>query len=107
MYPDDERREDFNKLIKIKGDPNAIIVFQDEVHFLQQTSITRKWAPIGSSPKVCSPPGHKSLAFSGFLVQNTEELIVNKPNRFNSETVIESIRVLLTTSKFQKIKRCT
>ena len=73
-------------------------VFQDEVHFQVQTTVTRKWAPKGSEPKVMSKPGKESVSYSGFVIPQTGELIVNKPEWFNYETTIESIRYFLQTA---------
>ena len=91
--PDDEAREAFKKkMTEIAQDESVVPVFQDEVHFQVQTSITAKWAPIGSEPKVMSKPGKQSVAYSGYLIPDTGELIVTKPSWFNYETVIQSFR---------------
>jgi transposase len=71
---------------------DAIVVYQDEVHFQVTTSITRKWVPKGSKPKVKSAPTKKNAAYSGYVVPMTGELIVTKPGWFNYETVIQSFR---------------
>ena len=71
-------------------------MFQDEVHFQITTSVTRKWVPKGSAPKVASPPGRKSVAYSGYVVPATGGLVVTKPGRFTRETVIASIREMLS-----------
>ena len=71
------------------------VVFQDEVHFQVQTSITSMWAVKGSEPKVMSKPGKQNVAYSGYLIPDTGELIVTKPGWFNYETVIESFRDFL------------
>lgn len=73
-------------------DPAQKIVFQDEVHFQVQTSITRQWALVGSEPKVMSKPGKEHVSYSGYLISETGELIVSKPTWFNYETVIQSLR---------------
>lgn len=73
-------------------DEKIITVFQDEVHFQVQTSITRKWATKGSEPKVMSKPGKKCVAYSGYVIPKTGQLIIDKPNWFTFETVIESLR---------------
>ena len=67
-------------------------VFQDEVHFQAQTSITRKWAIKGSEPKVMSKPGKDNVSYSGFVIPETGELFMSEPEWFNYETVIESLR---------------
>lgn len=74
---------------------DLIPVFQDEVHFKAQTTITRQWAEKGSEPKVMSKPGNDSIAYSGFVIPETGELIVNKPGWFNFESVIRSFRDFL------------
>ncbi len=76
----------------INSNPNIIPVFQDEVHFQVQTSITRTWAPKGSEPKVMSKPGKNNIAYSGFVIPDTGELYVTKTDRFNYESVIQSFR---------------
>ena len=69
-----------------------IPVFQDEVHFQAQTTITRVWAEKGSEPKVMSKPGKDKIAYSGFIIPETGELVVTKPEWFNYESVIQSLR---------------
>ena len=43
-------------------------MFQDEVHFQIQTSVTAKWCKKGSSPKVKSFPGRQKVSYSGFVI---------------------------------------
>ncbi len=62
------------------------------MHFQITTSVTRKWVVKGSRPTVKSAPGRKSVAYSGFVIPSTGELILNKPEWFNFETVINSFR---------------
>ena len=76
----------------MNADTSLTVVFQDEVHYQVQTSVTTKWALKGSKPKVMSKPGKQSVAYSGYLIPDTGELIVNKPGWFNYETVIQSFR---------------
>lgn len=71
--PDNEARDAFKKLTEINQDPSIIPVFQDEVHFQEQTSITRTWAKKGSEPKVMSKPGRKKCSCSGFVIPETGE----------------------------------
>lgn len=73
-------------------DPNAVIVFQDEVHFLVQSSVREKWAKIGSEPRVKSKPGKESVSYSGFVVYGTGQLLIYKPSWFTYETTIEMLR---------------
>ena len=81
------------------------VVFQDEVHFQVQTSITSMWAVKGSEPKVMSKPGKQNVAYSGYLIPETGELIVTKPGWFNYETVIESFRDFLNTMPLEDGKK--
>ena len=87
----------------MNADASVTVVFQDEVHYQVQTSVTAKWVPKGSKPKVMSKPGKQNVAYSGYLIPDTGELIVNKPSWFNYETVIEDclagrIDLILTKS---------
>ena len=77
---------------EVSENPNIVTVFQDEVHFQAQTTITRKWALKGSEPKVMSKPGKNNVSYSGFVIPETGELIMTEPNWFNYETVIQSMR---------------
>ena len=76
----------------MQQNPNAVLVFQDEVHFTINTLITRKWWGKGSKPKVKSYPGRHNASYSGYVISETGELYVNKPSVFNYETVINSLR---------------
>ena len=61
--PDEEAREEFkNDVAKAFNDPSKTVVFQDEVHFSIQATITRQWAPKGSEPKVKSYPERKNAS---------------------------------------------
>ena len=42
-----------------------------------------------------SKPGNDSIAYSGFVIPETGELIVNKPGWFNYASVIQSFRDFL------------
>ncbi len=72
------------------------------MHFQVAASITRQWVPKGSKPQVKSAPGRKSVAYSGYVVPSTGELIVTKPSWFNYETVIESFRNFIQIFPTQK-----
>ena len=87
---DSKERTDLKKMTNLMKDDNAIVVFQDEVHFEQQTSVTRMWYKKAQNQRFA--PDKKSIAYSGYIVQNTGELIMTKPGWFNYETVIDSIR---------------
>ncbi len=76
--------------------------YQDDVHFQVTTSLTRKWVPKGSKPQVKSAPGRKSVAYSGYVVPSTGELIVTKPSWFNYKTVIQSFRDFIQRYPTQK-----
>lgn len=85
--------------------PDMIPVFQDEVHFQAQTSITRAWAPKGSEPKVMSKPGKNNIAYSGFVIPATGELYVTKPGWFNYESVIQSFRDFIQSNPVPEGKK--
>ena len=96
-HPDNEARDAFRKdLAAIWKDKGKIVVFQDEVYFCAQTTVTRIWARIGSRSKVMSKPGKQSAPYSGYLIPESGILYVNKPTWFNYETVVESIRDFLS-----------
>ena len=80
-------------------------MFQDEVHFQIQTSVTAKWCKKGSSPKVKSFPGRQKVSYSGFVIPETGELFTSKPTTFNYETTIDSIRAFLKAKPVPEGKR--
>ena len=88
------------KLTEINQNTELIPVFQDEVHFQAQTTITRVWAEKGSEPKVMSKPGKDKIAYSGFIIPETGELVATKPDWSNYESVIQSLR------SFSQAKPC-
>ncbi len=87
-----QHEKSLKKLKEVSEDDSLVPVFQDEVHFKAPTTVTRKWAPKGSEPKVMSKPGNNSVSYSGFLIPGTGALYVNKPEWFNYETTIQSFR---------------
>lgn len=91
----DQNGKSSKKTAEIRNMKNSVVVFQDEVHFMAQTTVTRSWAPVGSAPKIKSLPGRDKISFSGFVVPKTGQLFMDKPDRFNYETVIASIRSFL------------
>lgn len=96
--PDEEAREAFKeKVAEVFDDPSKILAFQDEVHFSIQSTITRDWVVKGSEPKVKSYPGRKNASYSGFVIPSTGQLWVDRPDWFNFETTLASIRGFLTT----------
>lgn len=82
-------------MVEITDDPNIIMVFQDEVHFQITTSVTRKWFPKGSAPKVKTPAGKANVAYSGFMRPDTGELFVDQTDWFTYESFLESVRNFL------------
>ena len=72
------------------------MVYQDEVHFQIQTTITCGWFKKGSAPTVKSFPGRFKVSYSGFVIPETGELFVARPETFNYETTLESIRAFLS-----------
>jgi len=81
------------------------VVFQDEVHYQVQTTITSMWAPKGSEPKVMSKPGKQNVSYSGFLIPETGRLVVTKPKWFNYETVIQSLREFIKAAPLTEEKK--
>ena len=56
----DPSRGELKKLKTLAEDPGALVVFQDEVHFTVEATITGQWFPKGSCPKVRSYPERQS-----------------------------------------------
>ena len=50
------------------------------------------WYKKGSAPTVKSFPGRFKASYSGFVIPETGELFVARPEKFNYETTISSIR---------------
>ena len=82
-----------------------ILVYQDEVHFQIQTTVTSAWFKKGSAPTVKSFPGRFKTSYSGFVIPETGELFVATPEKFNYETTIESIRNFLSAHPAPKGKK--
>lgn len=80
-------------------------MYQDEVHFQVQTTITAGWHKKGSAPQVKSLPGRDKVSYSGFVRPDTGELFVVKPSWFNYETTIESIRAYIEATPIEKGKK--
>ena len=83
----------------------SILVYQDEVHFTINTLITRKWFAKGSNPKVKSYPGRQKASYSGFLMPKSGKLLVDKPETFNYETTITSLRAFLAQNPLPEGKK--
>lgn len=50
------------------------------------------WAKCGFQPQIKSAPTQEKVAFSGFVNPATGELIINECDKFNYETIIESVK---------------
>ena len=83
------------KILELSDDENSIIVYQDEVHFHVQSTVTCGWYKKGSQPEIGSLPGRDKISYSGFVLPESGELFVNKPPLFNFQTTLESIRAFL------------
>lgn len=57
--------------------------------------MTAGWFKRGSKPKVKSFPGRFKISYSGFVIPESGELFTFKPETFNYETTIASIRAFL------------
>lgn len=79
------------KRIEIEDNPNLVLVYQDEVHFQAQTTITAGWYKKGSAPKVKSLPGRDKVSFSGFVRPDTGALFTAKPSTFDYATTIDCV----------------
>ena len=82
-----------------------IIVYQDEVHFQIQTTVTSGWYKKGSTPTVKSFPGRFKTSYSGFVIPESGELFTAKPETFNYTTTIDSIRSFLAAHPVPEGKR--
>ena len=80
------------KRAAIENDDSLILVYQDEVHFQIQATVTSAWYKKGSAPTVKSFPGRFKASYSGFIIPGTGELFVTRPEKFNYATTISSIR---------------
>ena len=80
-------------------------MYQDEVHFQIQTTVTAAWFKKGSAPTVKSFPGRFKASYSGFVIPETGELFVATPEKFNYETTIDTIRAFLEAKPAPEGKR--
>lgn len=87
------------KRSEIESDESLVLVYQDEVHFQIQATVTSAWFKKGSAPTVKSFSGRFKASYSGFVIPETGELFVATPEKFNYETTIESIRAFLHPSR--------
>ena len=84
------------KRAEIEEDEPLILVYQDEVHFQIQTTVTSGWYKKGSAPTVKSFPGRFKTSYSGFVIPESGQLFAAKLEMFNYETTIDSIRLFLS-----------
>ena len=89
---DKKARSDYKKKLKAAKDRGDMIAYQDEVHFQQQTTVTRGWFPKGHAPCVFSCPDRQKAGYSGFVVPETGELVINESPWFNFEATLDSLR---------------
>ncbi len=80
-------------------------MYQDEVHFQIQTTVSSAWYKKGSAPTVKSFPGRSKISYSGFIIPESGELFVAKPEVFNYTTTIDSIRAFLSMHPAPKGKK--
>ena len=71
------------------------IWYQDEVHFYRSSTLCRMWSKRGQQPQVKSAPTQEKVAFSGFVNPRTGTLITNECDRFNFETIMQSVKSFL------------
>ena len=90
-----QKEKSSKKILELSDDENSIIVYQDEVHFHVQSTVTYGWYKKGSQPEIGSLPGRDKISYSGFVLPESGELFVNKPPMFNFQTTLDSIRAFL------------
>ena len=100
-----EREQSLKKRGEIEADESLILVYQDEVHFQIQTTMTAAWFEKGSAPTVKSFPGRFKTSYSGFVIPETGELFAAASEKFNYETTIDSIRAFLKAKPVPEGKR--
>ena len=99
------KEKSLKKIQEIKVNDSRVLVYQDEVHFQIQTTVTAGWFKKGSKPKVKSFPGRFKVSYSGFVNPQSGELFVSKPSTFNYETTIASIRDFLAAHPIAEGKK--
>ena len=67
--------------------------------------MTSAWYKKGSAPTVKSFPGRFKVSYSGFVIPESGVLFTAKPQTFNYETTIESIRAFLTANPVPEGKK--
>ena len=76
------------------------IWYQDEVHFYRSSTLRPMWSKRGQQPQVKSAPTQEKIAFSGFVNPRTGTLITNECDRFNFETIMQSVKSFLESLTF-------
>jgi len=71
--------------------------------FYQASTITRKWSPVGLQPNVISVPGRAKIGFYGMVNLSNGYLITKDSIKFNQDTFMEFINLVLTTINDKKI----
>ena len=100
-----QKEKSLKKIDDIKVNDSLTLVYQDEVHFQIQTTITTGWFKKGSKPRIKSYPGRLKVSYSGFVIPQTGELFTSKPDKFNYETTIASIREFLASHPISEGKK--
>lgn len=100
-----KKEKSLKKIQEIKVNDSRVLVYQDEVHFQIQTTVTAGWFKKGSKPKVKSFPGRFKVSYSGFIIPQSGELFVSKPSTFNYETTIAAIREFLVAHPIAEGKK--
>lgn len=95
-YEDTEERETLKKRDENAENESLTLVYQDEVHFHTQTTVTAGWYKKGSSSTVKPFPGRFKTSYSGFVIPETGALYTAKPEKFKYSTTIDSIRSFLS-----------
>ena len=90
-----QKEKSSKKILELSADENLRVVYQDEVHFHVQSTVTCGWYKKGSQPEIGSLPGRDKISYSGFVLPESGELFVNKPPLFNFQTTLDSIRAFL------------
>lgn len=80
-------------------------MYQDEVHFQAQTTITASWYKKGSAPQVKSLPGNHKVSYSGFVRPDTGALFMSTPSWFTFETTTESVREYIKANPIEDGKK--
>ena len=66
-----QKEKSLKKIDDIKVNDSLTLVYQDEVHFQIQTTITAGWFKKGSKPRIKSYLGRLKVSYSGFVISQT------------------------------------